>query len=72
MIFFGVNPVIGYIGSFPLTWYASFLTLAGIWLIIWGWLQTRKSKLISFKQILLMVLVGTAVRHRFRPPALPD
>ena len=58
MIFFGVNPVIGYIGSFPLTWYASFLTLAGIWLIIWGWLQTRKSKLISFKQILLMVLVG--------------
>jgi len=58
MIFFGVNPVIGYIGSFPLTWYASFLTLAGIWLIIWGWLQTRKSNLISFKQILAMVLVG--------------
>jgi phosphatidylglycerol:prolipoprotein diacylglycerol transferase len=58
MIFFGVNPVIGDIGSFPLTWYASFLTLAAVWLIFWGWLQTRKSKLISFNQILIMVLVG--------------
>ena len=35
-----------------------FLTLAGIWLTVWGWRQTRKSKLISLKQILLMVLVG--------------
>ena len=58
MIFFGANPVIGYIGSFPATWYGMFLTLAGIWLTVWGWRQTRKSKLISLKQILLMVLVG--------------
>ena len=28
------------------------------WLQIWGWRQTRKSNLISLKQILLMVLVG--------------
>ena len=34
------------------------MTLAAVWLIFWGWLQTRKSKLISFKQILAMVLVG--------------
>jgi len=58
MIFFGVNPVICDIGSFPLTWYASFLTLAAIWLIFWGWLQTKNSTQISFNKILVMALVG--------------
>ena len=58
MIFFGVNPVISDIGSLPLTWYASFLTLAAIWLIFWGWLQTKNSTQISFNKILVMALVG--------------
>jgi prolipoprotein diacylglyceryltransferase len=72
MIFFGVNPVISYIGSFPLTWYASFLTLAGIWLIIWGWLQTRKKQADFLQTDFTDGAGGTAVRHYLRAPAVPD
>ncbi len=58
MINFGVNPVIGYIGSFAFRWYGMFLALAVVWLIFWMWLQVKKGAQISTDTILSMALVG--------------
>jgi phosphatidylglycerol:prolipoprotein diacylglycerol transferase len=58
LIYFGVNPVIGYIGSFAFRWYGMFLALAVVWLIFWMWLQVKKGARISTDTILSMALVG--------------